>query len=364
MGFERRACAKAKNFNGNGRLNKMVETMVSASFGVSLIAKKNPRIAVISGITGQDGSYLAELLLGKGYDVHGIVRRCSTTNTRNIDHIKDKLVLHQGDICDSNFLDSLLYELQPHEFYHLAAQSHVGLSFEVPVYTAEVVALGTLKVLEAVRKYSPYTRMYNAATSELFANAKPPQSETTEMHPNNPYAVAKLFSYEMVRLYRQSYGLFACSGILFNHESPRRGDEFVTQKIIKGLLDCKEGKRKKLLLGNLDAKRDWGYAKDYVELQWLMLQQQQPDDYVIGTGEAHSVKDFLEVASKYIIINWRDYVEISQDFIRPLETNYLLADARKAQSKLGWTPKTSFDELVYMMVEAEIDSRRKMAYGK
>jgi GDPmannose 4,6-dehydratase len=338
----------------------MVETMVSTSFGVSLSVKKNPRVALIDGINGQDGSYLAELLLEKGYEVHGILRRSSTSNTKNIDHIRHRLILHHGDVCDSSFLDMLLYELQPHEIYHLAAQSHVGISFDLPAYTADVVAMGTLRMLEAVRRYSPYSKMYNSSSSELFGNAAYPQNEDTVMHPNNPYAVSKLFAHEMTRFYRQSYGLFVCSGILFNHTSPRRGDEFVSQKIVKGLLDCKEGKAKKLLLGNLDAKRDWGFAGDYVEMQWLMLQQQKPDDYVIGIGEAHSVRDFLKVASSYIIINWEDYVEISQDFIRPLETNYLLADARKAQTKLGWKPKTSFNDLVAMMVKAELDRRKNI----
>ena len=332
----------------------MVETIVTASFGVSLTAKKNPRIAMISGITGQDGSYLSEILLEKGYEVHGIIRRCSTTNTKNIDHIKDKLILHQGDVCDSAFLDSLMYETQPHEFYHLAAQSHVGLSFELPIYTSEVVALGTLKVLEAIRKYSPYSKLYYAGTSELFGSALAPQSEETNMIPNNPYGVAKLFGLYQTRLYRESYRLFACCGILFNHESPRRGDEFVTQKIIKGLINCKRGIQEKLYLGNLEAKRDWGYSKDYMEAAWMMLQRDRPDDFVIGTGETRTIKEFLKTAAEYIKIDYGNYVEIDSNLYRPMETSLLLADPSKARRILGWEPKVKFEELVHLMVDSEL----------
>ena len=332
----------------------MVETIVTASFGVSLSAKKNPKVALISGVTGQDGSYLAELLLSKNYEIHGIVRRSATPNTKNIDHILNKLFLHYGDLGDSCFIDSLIYELQPNECYNLACQSDVAVGFELPVYTADIAALGPLRFLEAIRKYSHYTKFYQASTSETMGNAPAPQDETTVRHPDNPYGISKLFAEEMVRLYRKSYGLFACSGILWNHESPRRGDNFVTQKIIKGLINCKLGKQSKLYLGNLDAKRDWGFAGDYVEAMWMMLQQSEPDDYAIGTGEAHSIREFLDLVSKHVKIDWRDVVEIDSNLYRPTETNYLLANSRKAQEKLGWKSKTSLEELITMMVNSEL----------
>jgi GDPmannose 4,6-dehydratase len=334
----------------------MSEFQFGTDVGVKFAYEKGKakKTACISGITGQDGSFMAELLLSKGYEVHGIVRRCSTSNTRNIDAIKSKLILHYGDICDGNFIDNLCYEIQPHEFYHLAAQSHVGLSFEIPVYTSEVVAMGTMRILEALHKYSPYTKLYFAGTSELFGSAEPAQNELTPMVPNNPYAIGKLFGLQMSQLYRKSYGMFIACGILFNHESERRGDEFVTQKIIKGLIKCKQGKQEKLYLGNLDSKRDWGHSKEYMEAAWLMLQQPEPDDFVIGTGEASSIRDFLNVAGDYIKIEWKEYVEVDSNLFRPTETSYLLADPKKAMNKLGWQSKIKLSELIKIMVDYQL----------
>jgi GDPmannose 4,6-dehydratase len=314
----------------------------------------NKPVALIDGISGQDGSFLAEFLLSKGYEVHGIIRRSSTPNTKNIAHILNKIVLHYGDLTDGKSIDRVVYEVQPDEIYHLGAQSDVRISFDIPEYTADVVALGTLRLLEAIRKFSSGTKFYNAATSEMFGNALPPQNEDTIMHPNNPYGIAKLAAFEWTRLYRQSYNIFACSGILFNHESERRGDNFVTQKIVKGLIDCKEGIKDKLYLGNLDAKRDWGYSKDYVEAQWMMLQQSMPDDYVIGTGISHSIREFLDTTSKYVKIEWRDVVQIDANLYRPAETNYLLANPKKAEEKLKWKAKTSLEELIQIMVNSEL----------
>jgi len=327
------------------------------SFSTAILPKASmptTPVALLTGITGQDGSYLAEFLLSKGYEVHGLVRRCSTINTKNIDHILDKLILHYGDLTDGDSIDSLLFELHPTEIYHLGAQSDVRISFDIPEYTADVVALGTLRMLDAVRKFSPDSKFYNAATSELYGSAMPPQDETTVMHPNSPYAIAKLAAYEMTRLYRESYGLFACSGILFNHESPRRGDNFVTQKVVKGLINCKLGKQDKLYMGNIDSNRDWGYAKEYVEAQWMMLQQKAPMDLVIGTGEVHTVRNLLEVVGKYVKIEWSKYVEIDSNLYRPTETNYLLANAKKAEEKMGWKSKIKFEELVKLMIDAEL----------
>ncbi len=327
------------------------------SFSTAILPKASmvrTPVACISGISGQDGSYLAEFLLSKGYEVHGIVRRSATSNTKNIDHILDKTVLHYGDLGDSSFIDSLIYELQPNEFYNLAAQSDVAVGFELPIYTADIVALGPLRILEAIRKYSHYTKFYQASTSETMGNAPAPQDENTARHPDNPYGIAKLFAEEMVRLYRKSYGLFVCSGILYNHESPRRGDNFVTQKVVKGLINCKLGKQERLCLGNIDSKRDWGYAGDYIEVMWLMLQQTDPEDYVIGTGEAHTVRNLLEVVGKYVTIEWQKYVEIDSNLYRPTETNYLLANPKKAEERMGWKPKIKFEELVKLMIDAEL----------
>jgi GDPmannose 4,6-dehydratase len=333
----------------------MTDYKVSFSTTISPKAAmiKTP-VALITGISGQDGSYLAELLLSKGYIIHGMIRRSATPNTKNIDHIIDKISLHYGDLTDGESIDALIYEIQPDEIYHLGAQSDVRISFDIPEYTSNVVALGTLRMLEATRRFSFTAKFYNAATSEMFGNAIPPQSEETPMHPKNPYGIAKLAAYEWTRLYRESYGLFACSGILFNHESERRGDNFVTQKIVKGLINCKLGKQKKLYLGNIDASRDWGYSRDYVEAMWMMLQQKAPTDLVIGTGEVHTIREFLEVVGKYVKIEWSKYVEIDSDLYRPTETNYLLANPKKAEERIGWKPKIKFEELVKLMIDAEL----------
>ena len=330
--------------------------MVEYSFNIELStgAYLNKKTAFITGITGQDGSYLTEFLLSKGYEVHGMIRRSATPSTRNIEHLLSKIHLHYGDLTDGESIDSLIYEIQPDEIYHLGAQSDVRISFDIPEYTSNVVALGTLRLLEATRKFSSGAKFYNAATSEMYGGALPPQSETTVMHPNNPYGIAKLAAYEWTRLYRDSYDMFACSGILFNHESPRRGENFVTQKVVKGLINCKLGKQEKLFMGNIDSKRDWGFAGDYVECMWKLLQNPIPEDFVIGTGEVHTVRDLLEVVGKCVKIEWSKYVQIDSNLYRPTETSYLLADPKKAQERLGWKPRIKFEELVKMMVDAEM----------
>lgn len=319
--------------------------------------------ALITGITGQDGSYLAEFLLAKGYEVHGLIRRASTFNTRRIDHIYQdphepnaRLFLHYGDLSNAEQLTNLIYNLQPNEIYHLGAQSHVKVSFEMPEYTGNVTGLGTTRILEAIRRSGIKTRFYNAASSEMFGDSPPPQNEQTPFRPRSPYAAAKVYAFWMTRIYREGYGLFACNGILFNHESPRRGETFVTRKITRGLAHILAGKQKKLFLGNLKAKRDWGYAPEYVEAMWLMLQQDEPDDYVIGTGEAHSVREFVEEAFAYADLDWREYVEIDPRYFRPTEVEFLLADASKAREKLGWEPKITFRELVRIMVDADMEA--------
>lgn len=331
----------------------MADFQFGTSVGVNLFYEKTSRkkICCISGITGQDGSFLAEILLGKGYQVHGIVRRSATSNTANINHLKDKIILHYGDLSCTQDINNIIYDVQPHELYNLGAQSQVRVSFDTPEYTSNVVGLGALRCFEAVRNFSRYTKVYQASSSELYGSASAPQNEDTPMVPNSPYAIAKLYAHRMAQLYRESYGLFISCGILFNHESERRGDEFVTQKIVKGLINCKLGKQQKLYLGNLDAKRDWGYSRDYMEAAWMMLQQDNPDDYVIGTGEAHSVREFLEVVADYIRIKWQDYVEIDSNLFRPTETSYLLADPKKAREKLGWQPKIKFEQLVKIMID-------------
>ena len=326
----------------------------SFNLGLSTSISLNRKTALITGITGQDGSYLTEFLLSKDYEVHGMIRRSATPNTKNIEHILDKIHLHYGDLTDGESIDSLIYEIQPDEIYHLGAQSDVRISFDIPEYTSNVVALGTLRLLEATRKFSSGAKFYNAATSEMYGGALPPQSETTVMHPNNPYGIAKLAAYEWTRLYRDSYDMFACSGILFNHESPRRGENFVTQKVVKGLINCKLGKQEKLFMGNIDSKRDWGFAGDYVECMWKLLQNPIPEDFVIGTGEVHTVRDLLEVVGKYVKIEWSKYVYLDSNLYRPTETSYLLADPKKAQERLGWKPRIKFEELVKMMVDAEM----------
>ena len=319
------------------------------------------RRALITGITGQDGSYMAELLLGKGYEVHGLVRRASTVNTSRIDHIYvephepgARLFLHHSDLTSADMLTGLLREVEPVEVYHLGAQSHVGVSFEEAEHTGDVTGLGTTRVLEAVRSSGIDTRFYQASSSEMFGNAPPPQSEITPFQPRSPYACAKLYAYWMTSVYRDAYGLFACNGILFNHESPRRGETFVTRKITMALARILAGRQDKLHLGNLDAKRDWGYAPDYVQAMWLMLQQDEPGDYVIGTGITHSVREFLEAAFDYVELDWREYVEFDPRYTRPSEVTHLIADASKARETLDWEPSVTFDELVKIMVDADI----------
>lgn len=315
--------------------------------------------AFITGISGQDGSYLVEFLLKKDYEIHGIVRRSSSVFRERLEHLypryKDKkLFLYYGDVTDGSSLARLLYKLQPDEIYNLAAQSHVKISFDVPEYTADVVALGTLRLLEAIRETGVKTKFYQASSSEMFGKAiETPQKETTPFCPCSPYACAKVFAHHLTVNYRESYGLFACNGILFNHESPRRGENFVTRKITKGVADILTKKTDKIRLGNLEAKRDWGYAPDYVEAMWLMLQQEQPDDYVIATGETHSVKEFAEEAFKLVGLDWKDYIISDKKYFRPAEVDMLVGDFSKAKSKLGWQPKVNFKELVKMMLEAD-----------
>ncbi len=339
------------------------------------------KVALITGVTGQDGSYLAELLLGKGYEVHGIVRRASTFNRERIEHLhsyenptRDNLLLHYGDMTDSSNIIRIIREVQPGEIYHLASQTHVKISFEVPEYTADADGIGTLRLLEAVRflGLDKTTKIYNASTSELYGEAKEfPQNEKTPFHPRSPYAVAKLYSYWIARNYREAYNLFTVNGILFNHESPRRGENFVTRKITLSVAGILAGKQKSLHLGNLDAKRDWGYAPEYVEAMWLMLQQDEPEDLVIATGEAHTVREFAEASFKEAGINikWRGkginetgidaesgkvLVEVSPDYFRPTDVEFLLGDASRAREKLGWKPKVCFEELVKIMVKADL----------
>lgn len=320
--------------------------------------------ALVSGVTGQDGSYLAELLLEKGYEVHGIIRRSSSFNSGRIMHIFQdvhetdrRFILHYGDLSDGSRLEKLVEIVAPDEVYNLGAQSHVRISFDEPVYTADIGALGTLRFLEAIRNVggAQTIRFYQASSSEIYGKVhEVPQRETTPFHPRSPYACSKMFSFYQVVNYREAYGMHASNGILFNHESPRRGETFVTRKITRGLARILAGKDKKIYLGNLDAKRDWGYAKDYVEAMWMMLQQDQPDDYVIATGQSWSVRDFLDRAFKHVGLDWHDYIEFDERYLRPSEVDLLLGDASKAQARLGWKPKTSFDELVKMMVDADI----------
>jgi GDPmannose 4,6-dehydratase len=326
--------------------------------------------ALITGITGQDGSYLAELLLEKGYEVHGIIRRASTFNTERIDHLYQdphingvKLFLHYGDIADSTNLIKLLYRLEPDEIYHLAAQSHVRVSFDIPEYTGDVTGIGTIRILEAIRETGLKTRFYQASSSEMFGKARDtPQSEITPFYPRSPYGAAKVYAYWVTVNYRESYGMFACNGILFNHESPRRGETFVTRKITRAAAHINAGLQDKLYLGNLDAKRDWGYAKEYVEAMWLMLQQDQPDDYVIATGETHSVEKFLEEAFSYAGLDWRKHVEVDPKYYRPAEVDLLVGDSRKAKKKFGWEARTTFKSLVQLMMDADLYIAKKQAY--
>lgn len=317
--------------------------------------------ALITGITGQDGSYLAEFLLSKGYEVHGIIRRASTFNTKRIDHIYvdphepgARLFLYYGDLSDSEQITNIIYNVKPDEVYHLGAQSHVKVSFEMPEYTGNVTGLGTTRILEAIRRSGNDIKFYQASSSEMFGASPPPQNEETPFRPRSPYACAKVYAYWMTVNYREGYGLFACNGILFNHESPRRGETFVTRKITRGIARILAGKEKYLYLGNLDAKRDWGYAPEYVEMMWKMLQRDEPEDFVIGVGEAHSVREFVEEAFSYVGLNWEEHVKIDPRYFRPLEPETLIPDASKARKKLGWKPKIKFKELVKIMVDADM----------
>ncbi len=329
--------------------------------------------ALITGITGQDGSYLTELLLGKGYDVYGIIRRASTFNTERIDHLYQdphiqgtRLHLVYGDLNDASSLNKILRDVQPEEIYNLGAQSHVRVSFDIPEYTAEVGALGTLRILEAIRETGlQKTRFYQASSSELYGKVQEvPQRESTPFYPRSPYAAAKLYAYWITVNYRESYNLFACNGILFNHESPRRGETFVTRKITRAAAAIKLGLQSKLYLGNLDAKRDWGFAGDYVEAMWMMLQQEQPEDFVIATGETHSVREFLDEAFGYLDLDWHDHVEIDPRYFRPAEVDLLIGDSSRAQERLGWRPRVSFPELVRMMIDSDLEAARRSATHK
>ena len=319
--------------------------------------------ALITGINGQDGSYLAEFLLVKGYEVHGVIRRASSFNTSRIDHLYAdphvngvNFFLHYGDISDSTNLIKLLYRLKPDEVYHLAAQSHVRVSFDIPEYTGDVTAIGTVRILEAIRETGIRCKFYQASSSEMYGMVREvPQTETTPFYPRSPYGCAKVYAHWITVNYRESYDIFACNGILFNHESPRRGETFVTRKITRGLARIKAGLDTTIYLGNLDAKRDWGYAKEYVEAMWLILQQDRPEDFVIATGQAHSVSEFIEEAFSYAGMDWRDCVKIDPRYYRPAEVDLLIGDAGKAKRVLGWQPKTSFRDLVRLMVDADIE---------
>ncbi|MBT9143377.1 MAG: GDP-mannose 4,6-dehydratase [Dehalococcoidia bacterium] len=322
-----------------------------------------PTKTFITGITGQDGSYLAELLLSKGYEVHGLIRRASTFNTSRIDHLyidlhepERRLFLYYGDLSDGAQLTNLLYDISPDEIYHLGAQTHVRVSFDMPEYTGDITALGTTRLLEAVRRSGIKAKFYQASSSEMFGNAPPPQNENTPFHPRSPYAAAKVYAYWMTKNYREGYNLFATNGILFNHESPRRGETFVTRKITRSIAHIVAKKQQYVYLGNLEAKRDWGYAPEYVEAMWLMLQQEEAADYVMGTGECHSVQEFVEEAFAYAGLDWRKHVKIDPRYFRPTETELLVADASKAMEKLNWSPKVTFKELVRIMVDADMET--------
>lgn len=322
--------------------------------------------AFITGITGQDGSYLSEFLLNKDYEVHGLIRRSSTFNTERIDHLyhdfhdpNAKLFLHYGDLSVSGQLMDLLHSIQPSEIYHLGAQSHVRVSFDMPEYTGDVTGLGALRILEAIRKTGIKAKFYQASSSEMFGAAPPPQNEKTKFQPRSPYAAAKVYAYHLVQNYRDAYGLFATNGILFNHESPRRGETFVTRKITRAATQIKLGLKDKLYLGNLEAKRDWGFAGDFVEAMWLMLQQDQPDDFVIATGETHSVQEFTQKVFSKLDLDYKKYVVIDPRYFRPTEVDVLLGDASKAKKTLNWKPKVTFDGLIDMMVTNDLELARK-----
>jgi GDPmannose 4,6-dehydratase len=318
------------------------------------------RKAFVTGITGQDGSYLVELLLEKGYEVHGLVRRSSSFNTWRIDEVRDRLILHYGDLVDQNSLMRTLSLVGPDEIYNLAAQSHVKVSFEMPEYTASVTGLGVLRLLDAVRDLELPARVYQAGSSEMYGLVQEtPQTEKTPFHPRSPYGAAKVFGHWITVNYREGYGMHASNGILFNHESPRRGENFVTRKITMSVAAIKSGREKELRLGNLEAKRDWGFARDYVEAMWRMLQQDKPDDYVVATGETHSVREFLEEAFSHVGLHWQDHVKIDPKYFRPAEVDLLLGDPTKARTTLGWKPSVSFKELVHLMVDADMEGGGK-----
>ena len=330
--------------------------------------------ALISGITGQDGSYLAEFLLGKSdYEVHGLVRRSSSLNRQRIDHlfkydseVRDRLHLHYADLADASSLSTVMEQVRPDEVYNLGAQSHVRVSFDQPLYTADVVGLGTLRLLEAVRQInqSKPVKFYQASSSEMYGSAPPPQGPSTPFHPRSPYACAKLYAHWQTINYREAYGLFACSGILFNHESPRRGESFVTRKVTLGAARIKEGLQRRLVMGNLESQRDWGFAGDYVRAMWMMLQQDKPDDYVVATGETHSVRELLELAFALVDLDYRDFVDFDPKYTRPAEVDVLLGDASKARQVLGWTPEVDFHGLIKMMVEHDLEMARREKHAQ
>lgn len=337
------------------------------------MATKQAKRALITGITGQDGSYLAEFLLEKGYEVYGIIRRSSSFNTQRINHIyqdpheKDvKLKLVFGDLSDASSINQIIKDVNPHEIYNLAAQSHVRVSFDVPEYTGDATAIGVTRLLEAIRDNKIKTKFYQASSSEMFGKVQAvPQREDTPFYPRSPYAVAKLYGHWITKNFRESYDMYACSGILFNHESPRRGETFVTRKITRAVANIRHGLQQDLFLGNLDAKRDWGYARDYVEAMWLMLQQDKADDYVVATGETHSVQEFVERAFDHAQLDWKKYVKFDKRYMRPAEVDLLIGDATKARKVLGWKPKVKFDELVTMMVDADMaDVARRVSGDK
>jgi GDPmannose 4,6-dehydratase len=326
--------------------------------------------ALITGVTGQDGSYLVELLLRKGYEVHGVKRRSSSFNTERLNQVysdvhdhESRFHLHFGDLADMASLWSIIQLVEPDEIYNLAAQSHVRVSFEVPEYTTDITATGALRMLEVVRRSGIQTRFYQASSSEMFGRVPPPQSEISGFHPRSPYACSKLFAHNITVNYRESYGIFACSGILFNHESPRRGETFVTRKIARAVAQIKFGLERKVYLGNLDARRDWGYAPEYVEAMWRMLQQDEPRDYVIGTGEMHSVREFVEIAFAHADMDWREFVEVDPRYLRPAEVEALQADATFARKELGWTHRMGFEQLVRLMVDAEVEALVRRSEG-
>ena len=329
------------------------------------------RKALLTGITGQDGSYLAEFLLHKGYEVHGIIRRASTFNTQRIDHIYEdphkrgvKLFLHYGDIADSEQLSNIIYNVKPQEVYHLAAQSHVRVSFDIPEYTANISGVGTTRILDIIRRTNQRIKFYQASSSEIFGASPPPQNEKTEFKPRSPYAVAKVHAYWTVINYREGYNIFACNGILFNHESPRRGETFVTRKITRGIADIITGKEKALYLGNIKAKRDWGYAPEYVKMMWEMLQRRAPGDYVLGANETHSVEEFVREAFDYAGLNYKKYVKIDKRYFRPTEVNSLMADSRKARKEMSWRPRVKFKELVKIMMDADMRAAELKPVGE